>query len=141
VVDLRLITQMHQGGFFGIDRGSFGIDGGAPSTTMASSPGPTSLSFVDCVSLTDKSGIDAKHALPNKLQQNRPQLAKILESSAVCTKLDIYARRTPKQCASKHSLWRKRRAQTSVSRFKCRATTGLLRVCAQQISELFGDIQ
>src|SRR5258707_1682217 len=67
----------------------------APSTTMASSPGPTSLSFVDCVaavSSTDKSGIDAISALPGKLQQNCPELAKILESSAVRTKLDTYAR-------------------------------------------------
>src|SRR4029077_344649 len=55
----------------------------APSTTMASSPGPTSLSFVDCVaavSSTDKSGIDAISALPGKLQQNCPELAKILQS-------------------------------------------------------------
>ena len=67
----------------------------APSATMASSPGPTSLSFVDCVaavSSTDKSGIDAISALPGKLQQNCPELAKILESSAVRTKLDTYAR-------------------------------------------------
>ena len=67
----------------------------ALSTTMASSLGPISLSFVDCVaavSSTDKSGIDAISALPGKLQQNCPELAKILESSAVRTKLDTYAR-------------------------------------------------
>jgi hypothetical protein len=65
------------------------------ASTVASSPGPTSLSFVDCVaavSSTDKSGIDAISALPGKLQQNCPELAKILESSAVRTKLDTYAR-------------------------------------------------
>src|ERR1700733_609079 len=67
----------------------------APLTAMASSPGPTSLSFVGCVetvSSTDKSGIDAISALPGKLRQNFPELAKILQSSAVRTKLDIYAR-------------------------------------------------
>ena len=67
----------------------------ASSTTMASSPGPTSLSLVDCVaavSSADKSGIDAISTLPGKLQQNCPELAKILESSAVRSNLDTYAR-------------------------------------------------
>jgi hypothetical protein len=67
----------------------------ALSTTMASSPAQTSLSFADraaVVSSIGKSGIDAISALPSALYENCPALAKILESSAVRTKLDAYAR-------------------------------------------------
>jgi hypothetical protein len=56
------------------------------------------LSFTDCVaaiSSTGKSGIDAISALPSELRKNCPELAKILGSSAVRTKLDTYARQDP----------------------------------------------
>jgi hypothetical protein len=64
----------------------------APSKGGSAAPTP---SFVDCfkvVTLADKSGIEAISALPSKLRQNWPELAKILESSAVRTKLDTFAR-------------------------------------------------
>jgi hypothetical protein len=64
------------------------------ATSKGGSTAPMPL-FADCVqgvTLADISGIEAIRALPSKLRQNWPEFARILESSAVHTKLDTYAR-------------------------------------------------
>jgi hypothetical protein len=65
------------------------------ATTEVPSSGLHFPSFASCiaaVSSTNKSGIDAIGGLSIQLQQNCPELAKILQSSAVRTSLDTYAR-------------------------------------------------
>jgi hypothetical protein len=66
-----------------------------PSSTSKGGSTAETPFFADCVkgvTLADKSGIGAISALSSKLHQNWPEFAKILESSAIRTKLNTYSR-------------------------------------------------
>ena len=78
-----------------MDDKTTGTTSNEPAIKEVPSAGPALPSFDSCVaaaSSTGKSGIDAISPLSTQLQQKCPALAQILQSSAVRTSLETYAR-------------------------------------------------
>jgi hypothetical protein len=112
----------------------------APDLTPAPTSGPALPSFESCMATASagtKSGIDALGALSAPLQQSCPELAVILRSSAVRTRVETYARQDAEAIRQQATLMQEA-TRANVCLMAAGVTSGLVLAVAAELPDDLG---